>query len=267
MERIFEFKDGTSAKFWAISLDGTTVTTRYGRLGAAGQQTLKKESTPEKAKALFEKLVKEKTTKGYAEAGGAPAPGPSSAPTPAGATADLVAAKKALDADEPYRAGVKASVGLGKVGDASAEQLALIIAALKSICSDLDEHGPANMDLYGGGKISMKKFFTLLDEAKSASRALRNPGAAAPASMAAAGPAKVTLGKPKERCTGKFPNLAMTRGGFLSAQPAADDETDLVLRDPASGAVVRKLEIDGLCSVAVSPDGSLIAIGRTEGRP
>ena len=91
--------------------------------------------------------------------------------------------------------------------------------------------------------------------------------AAAPASMAAAGPAKVTLGKPKERCTGKFPNLAMTRGGFLSAQPAADDETELVLRDPASGAVVRKLEIDGLCSVAVSPDGSLIAIGRTERRP
>ena len=31
--RRFEFRDGSSAKFWAIEVDGTTITTRWGRIG------------------------------------------------------------------------------------------------------------------------------------------------------------------------------------------------------------------------------------------
>ncbi len=34
----YEYASGTSNKFWEITRDGSTVTTRYGRIGAAGQQ-------------------------------------------------------------------------------------------------------------------------------------------------------------------------------------------------------------------------------------
>lgn len=65
--RRFELVEGTSSKFWEIQLDGTSFTTRYGRLGTDGQET--KKSWPDARRALteYEKLVTEKTKKGYAE--------------------------------------------------------------------------------------------------------------------------------------------------------------------------------------------------------
>jgi predicted DNA-binding WGR domain protein len=38
MTRRFEFFGGISAKFWEIEIKNTSVTVRYGRLGASGQQ-------------------------------------------------------------------------------------------------------------------------------------------------------------------------------------------------------------------------------------
>jgi predicted DNA-binding WGR domain protein len=35
--RRFEFHDDRSHKFWEIERDGAVVTTRWGRIGAAGQ--------------------------------------------------------------------------------------------------------------------------------------------------------------------------------------------------------------------------------------
>ena len=37
----YEFSEGSSNKFWEISVDGTTVRTRYGKIGASGQLTIK----------------------------------------------------------------------------------------------------------------------------------------------------------------------------------------------------------------------------------
>ena len=65
--RYFEFIEGTSSKFWEIHLDGTSFTTRYGKIGTPGQETLKEYDTADKAKKEYEKLVTEKTKKGYVE--------------------------------------------------------------------------------------------------------------------------------------------------------------------------------------------------------
>ena len=72
-KRMFEFSEGTSNKFWEAWSQGTEVRTRYGKIGAAGQTTIKDEGDEEKAAKLFAKLIGEKTKKGYVELGGAPA--------------------------------------------------------------------------------------------------------------------------------------------------------------------------------------------------
>ncbi|HLL22942.1 MAG TPA: WGR domain-containing protein [Kofleriaceae bacterium] len=68
--RYFEFSEGTSNKFWEIRLDGTNVRTRYGKIGTSGQQTMKEFDSVEKATKEYDKLVAEKTKKGYEETAG-----------------------------------------------------------------------------------------------------------------------------------------------------------------------------------------------------
>jgi predicted DNA-binding WGR domain protein len=68
--RYFEFVEGTSNKFWEIKLDGTSVRTRYGKIGTGGQQTLKEFDSTDKANKEYDKLVAEKTKKGYEEKDG-----------------------------------------------------------------------------------------------------------------------------------------------------------------------------------------------------
>lgn len=65
--RYFEFSEGSSHKFWEIKLEGTFFTTRYGRIGTPGQETMKEYDSEEKAKKEYEKLVAEKVKKGYEE--------------------------------------------------------------------------------------------------------------------------------------------------------------------------------------------------------
>ncbi|MEZ6125154.1 MAG: WGR domain-containing protein [Planctomycetaceae bacterium] len=68
--RMFEFHEGTSDKFWEITLSGTSHTVRYGRIGTDGQSGTKDFGTEAKALADYEKLIKQKTGKGYAEVTG-----------------------------------------------------------------------------------------------------------------------------------------------------------------------------------------------------
>jgi predicted DNA-binding WGR domain protein len=65
--RHFEFVEGSSKKFWEIFLDGSSFTTKYGRIGTDGQETIKEFDTADKAKKEYEKLVSEKVKKGYVE--------------------------------------------------------------------------------------------------------------------------------------------------------------------------------------------------------
>ncbi|CAN5604585.1 hypothetical protein BH09MYX1_BH09MYX1_24750 [soil metagenome] len=66
-KRYFELVDGSAAKFWEVSLDGASYTTRYGRIGASGQSTTKSASSAANAEVEAAKLIAEKTKKGYAE--------------------------------------------------------------------------------------------------------------------------------------------------------------------------------------------------------
>lgn len=66
-KRYFEFVEGTSSKFWEIEVQGTQFFTRYGKIGTDGQMTQKDFDSEEKTQAEANKLIAEKTKKGYAE--------------------------------------------------------------------------------------------------------------------------------------------------------------------------------------------------------
>jgi DNA ligase-1 len=66
-KRRFEFVEGSSAKFWEIEIDGGDVTVRYGRIGTQGQSQTKSFADSESANAQADKLIGEKTKKGYVE--------------------------------------------------------------------------------------------------------------------------------------------------------------------------------------------------------
>ena len=65
--REFEFRDGSSDKFWKITLDGNTTTVNFGRRGTSGQTQTKEWASEAEAKKNHDKLIAEKTKKGYVE--------------------------------------------------------------------------------------------------------------------------------------------------------------------------------------------------------
>jgi len=65
-----EFEEGTSSKFWRARVDGKTLYVNYGKIGSAGQTQVKQLGDPDAAEAEYEKLIREKRKKGYADAGG-----------------------------------------------------------------------------------------------------------------------------------------------------------------------------------------------------
>ena len=73
MKRYFEFvgSDGKTAvdhsKFWEVWVDGSTLRTRYGKIGANGQTTVKSFTTESDAEVAQVKAIAEKTKKGYVE--------------------------------------------------------------------------------------------------------------------------------------------------------------------------------------------------------
>src|SRR5688572_17539545 len=66
----YEFSEGSSNKFWEITLEGTRYKVRYGKIGANGQTTVKDFGTEEKAKKEYDKIIGEKVKKGYVLVGG-----------------------------------------------------------------------------------------------------------------------------------------------------------------------------------------------------
>jgi predicted DNA-binding WGR domain protein len=88
--RRFELIEGTSNKFWEVELSGNELTVRFGRIGTAGQGKTKDFADAGAAQKEYDKLVREKTGKGYIEVGAvggtqsvsATAPAPVAAPSP-----------------------------------------------------------------------------------------------------------------------------------------------------------------------------------------
>jgi uncharacterized protein (TIGR02996 family) len=65
--RTFQFSDAKSHKFWNIDVTGNSFTVAYGKVGTAGQTQTKSFPSAEKAQTEADKLVREKTNKGYRE--------------------------------------------------------------------------------------------------------------------------------------------------------------------------------------------------------
>jgi predicted DNA-binding WGR domain protein len=63
-KRYFEF--GTQ-KFWEITQEDLKVSVRFGKLGVQGQTTVKDFESAEEATKYAEKVIAEKTKKGYEE--------------------------------------------------------------------------------------------------------------------------------------------------------------------------------------------------------
>ena len=67
MKRYFEFTDEKSAKFWEIDLTGPTLTTGFGKIGTLGRTSEKEYENAPLAEKEYDKLISEKTKKGYVE--------------------------------------------------------------------------------------------------------------------------------------------------------------------------------------------------------
>jgi predicted DNA-binding WGR domain protein len=65
--RHFEFVEGTSNKFWEVWVEGHEMRTRYGRIGSKGTVTIKTYPDEAGAQKAMEKIIGEKTGKGYVE--------------------------------------------------------------------------------------------------------------------------------------------------------------------------------------------------------
>jgi DNA ligase-1 len=68
--RYFEYVDGKSSKFWEISYAGNELTTRWGRIGSAGQSKTKAFESDSAAQEQASKLIAQKTGEGYTENSG-----------------------------------------------------------------------------------------------------------------------------------------------------------------------------------------------------
>jgi uncharacterized protein (TIGR02996 family) len=90
--RSFQYSDAKSHKFWNIDVSGKSFTVTYGKVGSAGQSQTKTFPTPEKAQAEADKLIREKTGKGYVET------------TPKAASSEVEALEEAVRADPHDRA-------------------------------------------------------------------------------------------------------------------------------------------------------------------
>ncbi|HRH00795.1 MAG TPA: WGR domain-containing protein, partial [Polyangiaceae bacterium] len=97
--RRFELSEGTSNKFWQVEREGASVTVCFGRIGTSGQTQVKTHASDAAAQTELDKLVKEKTKKGYQEVGGvavspSPAPAAPRAASPGAAKPPSPSAKK-----------------------------------------------------------------------------------------------------------------------------------------------------------------------------
>lgn len=120
--RRFELREGETNKFWQVDVEGATLTVTYGKIGSAGQTKLKTCASAVAASAERDKLVREKTGKGYVEIA-------------AGSTGTKkTGTKKAAEATASTGASTSASGPIAK-----------LIAKLDSIES-LDEDGMATFE-------------------------------------------------------------------------------------------------------------------------
>jgi predicted DNA-binding WGR domain protein len=100
--RRFELVEGASNKFWEVDVSGNDVTTRWGRIGTAGQSKTKTFASPAAAQKEHDDLVREKLAKGYHEEG-VEAPPPTPPPPPAPKSDDATPRSDLARKAHPFR--------------------------------------------------------------------------------------------------------------------------------------------------------------------
>jgi uncharacterized protein (TIGR02996 family) len=115
--RSFQYSDAKSHKFWTIDVRGSSFTVTFGKIGTAGQSQTKTFPSPEKAQAEADKLIREKTGKGYTET------------TPRAAASEVEALEEAVRADPRDRAAHSALADwLAEHGDPRGELMQVQLA-------------------------------------------------------------------------------------------------------------------------------------------
>lgn len=107
--REFHFSEGSSNKFWSIELQELSFIVHYGKIGTQGQSQEKVFATAELAVKEHDKLIAEKTKKGYVEVQS----GQSSTPRPVSVVKNVEEEKKsklAAKKDEPQSVDSKESI-------------------------------------------------------------------------------------------------------------------------------------------------------------
>ena len=66
-KRRFEFSEGTSNKFWELTVQDQEVMVCFGRIGSHGQSSVKSFADAAAATKHADKLIAEKLAKGYRE--------------------------------------------------------------------------------------------------------------------------------------------------------------------------------------------------------
>lgn len=74
MKRTFLYSDDKSSKFWDIEINGSSFTVNYGKAGTNGQAQTKDFADDAACQKAADKLIAEKTKKGYVEQGDTSAP-------------------------------------------------------------------------------------------------------------------------------------------------------------------------------------------------
>jgi len=98
------FTEGTSAKFWEVEVRGAELHIAWGKLGTAGQSQVKALASPEAAAKEAQKLIADKTKKGYvAEAGARVEPEREATTTPAAKPVAKTSTKSAKKAAPPAK--------------------------------------------------------------------------------------------------------------------------------------------------------------------
>lgn len=137
--RRFEFKQGSSYKFWEIEVEGNSYTARYGKVGTEGQTQTKKFASADKAAAEAEKKIREKVGKGYIEVAAAAAK-PAEAKQEAAddrAAEFAVLADKLQAAGDPWGQRIALNIALVETAPKSPERKKL----LKELVALDKEHG------------------------------------------------------------------------------------------------------------------------------
>ena len=126
MER-YELVEGSASKFWEVLVEGARLTVCYGRIGTQGQTKDKDFASSDAATKEKNKLIKEKTGKGYelvSSSGGAiPSKAPAAKPPEEPTTAPAVAAVPAAKTKELASATTQADGTTKKPAEATSPSL------------------------------------------------------------------------------------------------------------------------------------------------